>query len=557
MELHPPMKIELILAGNFCEMRSNHFHTGLDIKTKGVEGQKLYAIEDGYISRLRVSSWGYGNAIYIQHHNGLTSVYAHCKKFPKFIDSLIYQIQKNYESDVIDQDVLELKIPIKKGELIGYSGNSGSSSAPHLHFEIRETATEHAINPLLFKCYQKLIKDTTIPTVKGVKFYAINPKGFLVPGKEKYFYVKNVKNQWFVNNGKPINIDDLLVDGCYLSIGLHALDRLDGAYNWCGIYNVKVFKDNQLIHEQKMEYMDFEVNRFINTHQDYYAFKQQNRHIHKQFSTVINPLPIYPLKNGKIEPQKRNGTYKISVYDVHQNKVDIVFKVNSNEDVYSKNPFKYSKKYFFPDTVNFILEDSFQALFETGTFYEPLEIHYKVTQPDSSSQFIGDFYAFTDGGLPVQKKFDLRLKLPVNYEHLPKSKLAVVYLDYKNRVNYIGGHYVDGWIESSVRAFGKYTIMIDTLAPLITPLDFKENQNISKYNTLELNIVDDLSGLKTYRAFINNNWVLMVYNKKKRKFIIPLDYRSKIHLKKGSNKVKIIAVDAKNNTSEIETTLIY
>lgn len=557
LDLNPPMKIDLILAGNFCEMRSNHFHTGLDIKTKGVEGQRLYAIADGYISRLRVSPWGYGNAIYIQHDNGLTSVYAHCKKFPKFIDSLIYEIQKSYESYIVDQNVLELKIPIKKGEFIGYSGNSGSSSAPHLHFEIRETKTEHAINPLLFKCYQKLIKDSTKPTIKGIKFYAITKKGFLIPGKEKYFYAKKVGDKIVINNGNPINIDELLVEDSYLAIGLHALDQLDGAYNWCGIYNSKLYKDDNLIHEQKTEYMDFSVNRFMNTHQDYIAFKQQKKHIHKQFANVINPLPIYPLNGGKVEWKNRNGNYKISVFDVHQNKVDIMFNITTKENQYSKNIFQQSNKYIYPDTVNYILKDNFQVLFESVTFYEPLEIHYRETIPESNSKFIGNFYAFTDFGIPVQKKYDVRLKLPQQNNQLPKNKLALVYLDNKNRVNYVGGHYIDGWVEGSVRSFGKFTLMIDTLQPIITPLDYKNDKIITKYNTLELTITDNLSGVKSYRAFINNHWVLMVYNRKKRKYIIPLNNRSKVFLHQGKNEIKIIASDSKNNQSELINTVVY
>ncbi len=145
-----PMKIELILAGNFGEMRDNHFHTGLDIKTGGVEGHKLYAVEDGYVSRIRISPWGYGLAVYINHPNGLTSLYAHMQSFSSEIDSLAYEKQKKGEVYILDEDVLADSIFVKKGQFIGLAGNSGSSSAPHLHFEIRETATEHAINPLLF-----------------------------------------------------------------------------------------------------------------------------------------------------------------------------------------------------------------------------------------------------------------------------------------------------------------------------------------------------------------------------------------------------------------------
>jgi hypothetical protein len=385
MNLHPPMEIDLILAGNFCEMRSNHFHTGLDIKTKHVEGQKIYAIADGFISRIRVSPWGYGNAIYIQHTNGLTSLYAHCQKFTPQIDSLIYEVQKSYETYVIDQETIELRIPIKKGELIGYSGNSGSSSAPHLHFEIRETKTEHALNPLLFTCYQKLIKDATPPQIRGIKIYAISKNGYMIPSKSTYFSVTKDGEDLIINGGRPINIDKLMVENTYFGIGIHAIDKLDAAGNTCGIYNSKLYKADKIIHEQKTEYMNFDYNRFMNSHKDYTAFKKEKKHIHKNFTTNINPLPIYPLNGGKIDWKSRSGHYAIHVKDVHGNQIKLQFQIEGNSSEYSKNILENNSKYFFPDTVNYILKDEFQALFESATFYEPLEVIKKkiVIQPQA------------------------------------------------------------------------------------------------------------------------------------------------------------------------------
>ena len=556
-DLAAPMKINLILAGNFCEMRSNHFHTGLDIKTNHKSGVKLYAIEDGFISRLRVSPWGYGNAIYIQHTNGLTSVYAHCQKFTPKIDSLVYQIQKAYEKSVIDKDVLPLKIPIKKGQFIGYSGNSGSSSAPHLHFEIRETKTEHAINPLLFKCYQKLIKDTTPPQIRGVKFYAITKNGYMLPEKFAYYSVIKKDGKLIINQGEPINLDNILVENSKLAIGVLAIDKLNGAGNTCGIYHTTVKKDNILIHEQKTEYMNFDHNRFMNSHKDYNAFKKERKHIHKQFTTSINPLPIYPVNNGKIDWSTRSGKYEVIAFDVHGNKLKLEFTVSQSENNYTYNHFDKSTKYIYPDTVNFILKDNFQALFEKGTFYEPLEVIFKTKNNDSLTHYIGDFYEFADNTIPVQKKYDIRLKAPKLAKDFPKDKLSIVYLDNKKRIKYVGGNYFDGWVEGQVRGFGKFTLMADTIAPIIKPFDYKTNKKITKYNTLELTITDNLSGVKSFKAYINKKWVFMYYNRKKRRYIIPLDKNSKPHITTGKNTIKIVAFDSKNNKSTLETVVIY
>jgi len=556
-KLAAPMKINLVLAGNFCEMRSNHFHTGLDIKTNHKEGVKLYAIEDGFISRIRASPWGYGNAIYIQHTNGLTSLYAHCQKFTPKIDSLVYEIQKAYEKSSIDKDVSVLKIPIKKGQFIGYSGNSGSSSAPHLHFEIRETKTEHAINPLLFKCYQKLIKDTTPPQIRGVKFYAITNQGYMIPDEFVYYPVIKKGNKLIINEGKPINLDELLIKDSKLALGILAVDKLNGAGNTCGVYNTTLKKDGKLIHEQKTAYMNFDHNRFMNSHKDYTAFKKQRRHIHKQFTTNINPLPIYPLNNGKINWDSRSGIYEITALDVHDNSLKLEFTIERKKNIYQENYFNQVSKYIYPDTVNFILKDNFQVLFERGTFYEPLEVIFYQKEKDSTSNFIGDSYKFADNAIPVQTKYDIRIKCPILPNNYPKDKLAIIYTDNRKRIKYVGGTYFDGWVEGKVKAFGVFTLMVDSIPPIIIPFDYKSTRPITKYNTLELKITDNLSGVKSHKAYINKKWVLMYYSRKKGRYIIPLNGYSKPLLIKGKNVIKIVAFDRKNNKSTLETEVIY
>ena len=557
IDLATPMRIELVLAGNFCEMRSNHFHTGLDIKTKGVEGQKIYSIADGYISRLRVSPWGYGNAIYIEHNNGLTSLYAHCQKFPPYIDSLVYEIQKAYENDVIDKSVIELKIPIKKGDLIAYSGNSGSSFAPHLHFEIRETSSEHALNPLNFKTFQDLISDHKKPNLRGIKVYAVTNNGYLIPGRSEYFGVSEIKNNLVMNQGKPIDVKNIITKNSYLAFGIDAVDKLDVANNICGIYRVELFKGSVKIQEQITEYMNFDHNRFMNSHQDYSAFKYQKKHIHKQFKTIINPLPIYKINNGMINWSKAEGEYTVKLYDAYGNQANFTFSIGTT-DLIKKNNNLYtdSNKYIFPDTVNYIVKNDLQVLFESSTFYEPLEVLYKEIENDSNSKYIGNKHHFADELIPLQKKYTIRLRIPESFEG-DENKLCIVYEDTKKRMSFAGGKAIDGWIESKVRAFGDFTLIVDDKAPIIKPLDFKDNQTITKFSTLELSITDNIAGIKSYKAYINNKWVLMYYNRKKRKYIIPLNHRSKINLNKGKNNVKIVVTDRMNNKSESSTTVIY
>ena len=554
MDLHPPMKIPLILAGNFGEMRSNHFHTGLDIKTKGVEGQKLYSIEEGYISRLRVSPWGYGLAVYIEHTNGLTSLYGHMSKFSPLIDSLIYAAQKKNESYIIDEVVLNAKIKVEKGEYIGLSGNSGSSSAAHLHFELRETATEHALNPLLFKCYRKRIRDSTKPTIKGIKVYAVTKKGYLIPGKSKYYYCKYVNGKYIVNNGKPIDVSSLATENSYLACGFHVVDRLDGAGNICGVHHTYLNKEETTLHEQQIDYVNFDNNRFINSHQDYFEYKQNKRNIHKNFKTVVNPLGIYPQANGLIEWSKCAGDYTYKAIDVHGNAVDFNFSISNPEKQKAKNPYDNNDSYYYPDSVNTLIYDGFQVLMEPGTFYEPIEKIFKI---DSTSIYISPKFLFSEYAIPVQKNFDIRIKTPPLPEGYPISKLGIGLISDKGYLSFKGGDYINGWVESSSRNFGTFVLMVDSIPPKITPLDFTNKKIISRYRTLELTIEDNLAGIWKYKAYINENWVLMYYHKKKKKYVIPLDKRSKPNLKQGENKVRIYARDGKGNVSESVYTVIY
>lgn len=555
IDFAPPLDIPLILAGNFGEMRSNHFHTGLDIKTLGVEGQKVRAIEDGYISRVRVSPWGYGNAIYIDHANGTTSVYAHLSTFPTAIDSLFHAQHTLTESYILDENVLQDSFYVKKGQLIAYSGNSGSSSAPHLHFEIRETSTEHALNPLLFSCYRNKIADNTPPQISGIKMYAITDKGYMVPGKSVYFYAKKQGKNWVINSDNPVDISDLITENTSLAFGFHTTDKLDAANNVCGVHHTIISKDGAKKHEQQIDYIDFANNRYLNSHQDYFEFKQNRRNIHKQFTTIMNPLSIYVMNDGKIDWQKCAGSYTFEAIDVHKNKSVIHFKIetpkNSNP---AKNPFNKKGEYFFPDSVNTFIEPEFQVLMEPGCFYEPVQKVYRI---DTASTYMTPIYQFGEYSIPVQQKFDVRIKAPALPSNFPYYKLGIGVISDRGDLSFLGGSYVDGWIEAQPRAFGKFVLVVDSIPPAINPLDFSEGKTITKYNTLVLEINDNIAGVMEYKAYLNGKWVLMTFDRKKNRYIIPLDKYTRPILEKGKNKVRIYAKDGKGNESEKSYTLIY
>jgi hypothetical protein len=308
-------------------------------------------------------------------------------------------------------------------------------------------------------------------------------------------------------------------------------------------------------HEQQIDYINFDHNRFLNSHQDYFEFKQNKKNIHKNFTTIINPLTIYPHNDGKIKWEDCAGTYNFKSYDAHGNLIEVSFNIAAaTNKTPAKNPLNKSGDYLFPDSVNTVLKDDFQALIEPACFYEPLQYIYRV---DSANTYMTPIYQFGEYSIPVQSKFDVRIKAPDLGPNYPYYKLGVGLISDRGYLSFLGGNYVDGWVEGRTRSFGKFVLVVDSIAPVIKPLDFNEGKTITRYNTLELEIHDNMAGVMEYKAYINDKWVLMKYDRKKRKYVIPLDAHSKPLLKNGNNKVEITTVDGKGNKSNQVYIVIY
>ena len=538
-DFHPPLDIPLVLSGTFGELRSNHFHAGIDIKTQGQSGLKVYAIADGYISRIKVSTWGYGKAIYITHDNGYSSVYAHLMRYTGAIQD--YVISSQYKNQSYDIELFPTKneLRVKKGEIIGLSGNTGSSAAPHLHFEIRNSENQYPQNGLQFGFD---ITDNIPPVIKELKVYSKSKKT-VIDGdyEDKLYQVKG--------SGKNCYIDKTIeVSGLY-ALGVNTYDLLNKAKNKNGVYSIEVLLDSQLIYSHTMKEFGFHETRYINSHLDYSEKVTNKRKLHKCFLEPNNKLSIYDYvaNKGIIKPKNDTQKVVIRVKDVYENVSELNFKVKKSEQISSDNNTKETVKFtsIFPyEEHNTFGNELLSIEIPKYSLYDTLFFTYKVFE-DSSDIFHSPIHCVHNEESTVHSPYALSVKTTVPVSLASKSYICK--LNKKGKPNYVGGKYKDGKISVKTRLFGNFTVAIDTINPVVKGLNIYPGKTM-KSSTLKMTIKDGESGVKTYSATINDEWVLMEYEPKSNK----LTHYFNKDLKAGKHVFKLVVHDSVNNATEYQ-----
>src|SRR6056297_590248 len=319
----PPVKIPIYLSGTFGELRSNHFHAGIDIKTGGETGKKIYTIQDGYVSRIHISTSGYGKSLYITHPNGYISVYGHLSRYNNKIEKYIKEYQYDNQTHTLKIFPDKSLFPVKKGDIIAYSGNSGYSFGPHLHFEIRKSKDHTPLNALLFNFD---VKDNIKPKILGIAVYPANPNSY-INGKntKKIIDTKGIRGDYQLKN------DDTLRVSGDIGFGIETYDYLNESNNKCGVYSIELKINNSRIYYHEIQEIPFHKMRFINTHIDYETKIKDGRKFQKSFISPNNDLSIYKnVVNNGIIHFSENRVYNIQyiVKDSYQNtsKLDFIVK---------------------------------------------------------------------------------------------------------------------------------------------------------------------------------------------------------------------------------------
>ena len=529
-----PLEIETILAGTFAELRSNHFHSGVDIKTQQKEGLKVLATANGYVSRIKIAHYGYGKALYITHPNGYTTVYGHLQKFAPEIEAYIKENQYAKESFEIELFPTVTQLQVTKGQQVAVSGNTGGSGGPHLHYEIRD-AQERPMNPMLFGLE---VKDTRKPTVKGVFAYALNDTS-QVSGHNNRLKIKLTPTK----SGNYVSQTIYALGN--IGFGVNTSDLQDLAYNKNGVFNIQTTINGIINYELDFKKFAFSESRHLNHLIDYSYFKEYKARIQKLFNNTNNPLSIIKNveNNGEIyvlEGEKVN--YKIIITDYKNNSRTITIpiigkkqKITHFKDI-EKTPYYVQAKKGF----NFDDEDK-SVYIPKNALYQDAYIKYETH---------GDTITIGNKQIPLHKSMYIHFKTD-KYKNQDVSKLFVASLGYNNKPYYTYCYKKDGKLTAKTRSFGRYTVATDNTAPKIKPINVFNGKWFSKNKTLQMKVSDDLSGVKKYRATINGKWILMEYDYKKGK--LTYNFSDNI-IKTSENKFKLIVIDNVGNNSIFEMT---
>ncbi|HLG03713.1 MAG TPA: M23 family metallopeptidase [Bacteroidia bacterium] len=535
-----PLDIPLILSGNFGELRPNHFHTGLDFTTHNIEGMNVKAAADGFISRIKISAWGYGSVLYIDHPNGYTTVYAHLSRFNYSISSYTKTRQYLQESFEIELFPAPGELPVKKGELIAFSGNTGGSGGPHLHFEIRDTRTEEAINPLLFGLP---VKDDVPPVPVMLVIYPASPNDF-VNGKN------NIKKIPLVRSGAKYvfaNPSDSIVVSGWIGFGIEAYDRETIVRGKNGVYSVQLKRQSQTIYAHRFDRIPFDKTRFINCFVDYREWEENNKHITRSFLLPHNELEIYDtvINGGYVDFTKAGKTtMTYLVGDVFGNTATVEFAVRSpGKKPVSANPALQKPFYqvLLWDTTNLIEETGFKLETPSRAFYENTVFESATLRNIAGIPTI----RIGDPSVPLHREISLTIFSEVAPELQDKALIVEVFE--KDYVIAVGGNWTGQGVTADIKHFGTYSIRVDTTAPKIQPANFdlkgKKQENLSALSSLKFTISDNLSGIYSYRATIDGKWVLAEYDPKKKLLIYTFDE----HCGPGKHNILLEVTDKKGN----------
>ncbi len=530
-----PLEIPTQLSGNFGELRPNHFHAGFDYKTQKKEGLNVRSAAEGYVSRIKISTFGYGKAIYISHPNGYTTVYGHLSSLSPKIDSYLKAEQYKLKSYEVDLYLKPTDILISKSEIIALSGNTGGSEGPHLHFEFRDSKTEEIINPNLFGFYVD-IKDTQKPAITNLYVYPIDENS--VVNKSKNPYMINLSLQKDGN----YNTDKILAKGL-IGFGINTYDLSDLSWDRNGVYKVETFLNGKTIYGYQFDSYAFDQMRYVNALIDYERYKKTGQRVQKLFMKTPFPLSIINkyAENGKIDvSQNTNLTYRIEVSDFNSNKTIITIPIEYSNDAATDTLKVNKSKYLIKSDKEYNFEKGNWSFFvPKGTFYDDFYLNFEEKQ---NSLWLDNEY------IPVHTNFLVSVIDSISSKE-DKKKMFIGSIEDK-KINFNYTKLKDNTFSTYTKNWGKFSLIKDTVAPSIKIAKSIEGKWISDKKSIEFTISDALSGIKSYDGYLNGSWILFEYDYKTKKVV---HYFDDGVVAEGVNNLKVVVADNVGNSAIFET----
>lgn len=538
-----PLNIPLDASGGFCELRSNHFHSGIDLRTQQREGVEIIAIEDGFVSRIGISHYGYGKVVYIKHPSGYVSVYAHASKFSPVIEKKVNELHYKLESYEMDVHLDSGLIPVKKGDVIAYSGNTGNSFGAHLHFEIRDAQTEETIIPYLFGIK---VTDTKAPIIYNLRIYPLQPNS-TINGKNSIFttpvLLKSAGN-YTLPEGTKIEI----AGPVGFAIEANDVHNMSSFKN--GLYQSQLKINNTPLYEVKFDKMAFSELRYINAYIDYAETLKSKKKYQRMYILTNDTLRNYnrSLGNGVVYdlPDGANKA-EVIVKDFFGNigRLNFTFDYAAPTMLYRPQPCRLPYCIPFDEEINFDKEDV-KVKFPLHSLYENVNLNFSVSENVNSFGYprfeIGSPY------IPVHKRITVAFKLH-EIAGIPLQKQLIAYINEQGKTRSYGGKLDPSgeWIYAETNDLGTYTIMADTLAPTIRSVNVSNGGTYGRNTSLKFKITDDLAGIAKYRLTMNGKFVLLEYEHKRNELFtkfIPSSIAS------GAQNVLLEVWDERGNKAE-------
>jgi hypothetical protein len=531
-----PVDARISIAANFGELRPNHYHMGLDCRTNQVQNRPVKAAADGYIAHIRVEPFGFGRAIYINHPNGLTTVYGHLNKFYPELEKYVKEQQYKLQSWQVFLDIPAGMFPVKKGQFIAFSGNAGGSQGPHCHFEIRDTRTDKVLNPLLFGMP---IPDNVPPTIVRLAVYDRNKSTY--SQSPKLFSLKKI------TGGYATSETVIAVNSDRISFGISANDKVSGSTNPNGIYQAVLFFDATPVVGFQIDSITYDESRYVNAHIDY-----KTRASGGPFIEHLSRLPGYP--EGVYKDFSGDGVIQLQDNNIHQVKV-IVKDANGNastlEFKMKRNPVHENilvdssardEQEFHPGFVNIFEDNNVQVILQPQAIYDSFAFVHSgksVNSPDSYS----DLYSIQSGLVPVHNYFIIRIRANKLIPSGLRNRMLIK-RTWGGKTEVVKAAGDGDWFTASFRSFGNFELIADNDAPVITG-GFHENANLSRASHIIFIPKDNNDEIKTFRAELDGKW-LMFTNDKGRLFIYPFDEMCS----RGKHELKVSVQDEAGNTTE-------